>query len=254
MADDPVAEALLPGGNTAPVVRVGDTVRRRPTEHAAYVHRLLGFLKEQGWAGAPEFLGFDAQGREMLSHIDGHAAWAADQPESVRSDAALAGVARLVREFHDLTAGTPPADGREVVCHNDLSPKNTVYRDNGVGLRPVAFLDWDTAAPGPRIHDVAHAAWQYIPLESGTDPRVAAHRLRVLCDAYGLADRTPLPDAVLWWQARTRDGIRAEARGDGAQARAMTRLCEDGVPERIDAAHAWVVRHRGTLEAALSAW
>jgi aminoglycoside phosphotransferase (APT) family kinase protein len=70
-------------------------------------------------------------------------------------------VAELVRQFHDLTAGTLLADGQEVVCHNDLSPKNTVYRDLGRGLRPVAFLDWDLAAPGRRLHDVAHLCWQY---------------------------------------------------------------------------------------------
>jgi aminoglycoside phosphotransferase (APT) family kinase protein len=54
-------------------------------------------------------------------------------------------VAELVREFHDLTAGTPLAGADEVVCHNDLSPRNTVYED-GEALRPVAFIDWDAAA------------------------------------------------------------------------------------------------------------
>lgn len=49
--------------------------------------------------------------------------------------------AGLVREFHDLTAGSTLAGDAEVVCHNDLSPKNTVYRDPGTGLRPVAFID-----------------------------------------------------------------------------------------------------------------
>ena len=48
----------------------------------------------------------------------------------------LAEVARLVRQFHDLTAGTPLAGDQEVVCHNDLSPKNTVYRDDREGMRP----------------------------------------------------------------------------------------------------------------------
>lgn len=35
----------------------------------------------------------------------------------------------------------------EVVCHNDLSPKNTVYRDTGGQLLPAAFIDWDIAGP-----------------------------------------------------------------------------------------------------------
>ena len=64
--------------------------------------------------------------------------------------------AELVREFHDLTPGTPLAGDAQVVCHNDLAPNNTVYSPGGSGLRPVAFIDWDLAAPGQRIHDVAH--------------------------------------------------------------------------------------------------
>ena len=79
-----------------------------------------------------------------------------------------------MREFHDLTAGTPLAAGAEVVCHNDLSPKNTVHRDGGTGLAPVAFIDWDLAAPGERIHDIAHVCWQYLALgPGGDDPAVA---------------------------------------------------------------------------------
>lgn len=70
-------------------------------------------------------------------------------------------VGRLIRVLHDLTAGTALAGDREVVCHNDLSPKNTIYRGEGSDARPVAFFDWDLAAPGERIADVAHACWQY---------------------------------------------------------------------------------------------
>ena len=145
-------EQHLPGGFVTAVVRVGDSVRRPPSPNAAFVHDLLDHLERQGWEGAPRFLGIDAEGREVLSFLDGHVAWAPDQPAEVGSDDSLAGVARLVRQLHDLTAGTSLAGAAEVVCHNDLSPRNTVYRDQGRGLRPVAFIDWDIAAP-------ATAAW-----------------------------------------------------------------------------------------------
>ena len=146
------------------VVRVGDTVRRQPPAGAEFVHALLGWFERRGWSGAPRFLGTDDQGREVLSFIDGHVAWEPVQPPSVTSEASLARVAMLVREFHDLTAGTPLAAGAEVVCHNDLSPKNTVYRSGGMGLRPTAFIDWDIAAPGKRIGDIAHVCWQFLGL------------------------------------------------------------------------------------------
>ena len=39
-------------------------------------------------------------GREVLSFIEGHVAWEPAQPPSVTSDASLARLAGLVREFH----------------------------------------------------------------------------------------------------------------------------------------------------------
>ena len=97
----------------------------------------------------------------------GFVAWETTQPAEVRSEASLVAVAQLVRQFHDFTAQSKLVGDEEVACHNDLSPKNTVYRDLGQGLRPVAFIDWDIAAPGARIHDVAHVCWQYLGLGPG---------------------------------------------------------------------------------------
>ena len=64
-------EIPLPGGSVCAVVRVGDTVRRRPAARAGFVHGLLAFFERAGWDGAPRFLGFDGQGREILSFVDG---------------------------------------------------------------------------------------------------------------------------------------------------------------------------------------
>jgi aminoglycoside phosphotransferase (APT) family kinase protein len=150
-------------------------------------------------------------------------------------------VARLVRQFHDLTAGTDLAAGGEVVCHNDLSPKNTVYRES----LPVAFVDWDIAAPGERIHDVAHVCWQYLGLGPAVpDAAEAARLVRVIADAYGLADRTALVDTILWWQDRCWRGIDAAAEaGDPA----MVRLRDRGTVEAVRAAYDWTGGHRDVL-------
>jgi aminoglycoside phosphotransferase (APT) family kinase protein len=181
--------------------------------------------------------------------VDGFVAWEPEQAASVRSEASLARVAELVREFHDLTAGTSLAGDGEVVCHNDLSPKNTVYRDLGAGLRPVAFIDWDTAAPGRRIHDIAHVCWQYLNLGPDvSDVEQAARHLRLICDAYGMTRREGLLEAILWWQDRCRRGIEAAAEaGDPA----MVRLRESGVPRSVREAHRWVSAHRRELAATL---
>lgn len=235
----------LPGGWVNTVVRRGDTVRRPPPQRADFVHALLAFLARRGWSGAPRFLGTDEHGREILSFLPGHVAWEPEQPAAVTSDESLVGAAELVRGFHDLTADTPLAAGGLVVCHNDLAPKNTVYRDLGGGLRPVAFLDWDLAAPGERVHDVAHICWQFLDLgPTVTDTGEAARKIRLIRDAYGLHRHAPLIETILWWQDRCWRGIQAGAlTGDPA----AVRLRDAGAIEDVRAAYQWVADNRGRL-------
>jgi hypothetical protein len=238
-------EHSLPGGAISGAVRIGDTVHRRPGARAGFVHELLGFFERAGWPGAPRFLGFDARGREIVSFVDGYVAWRPDASAraSVTGEASLVRVAELVRDFHDLTAGSPLAGDQEVVCHNDLSPKNTVYR--GADLRPVAFIDWDLAAPGRRIHDVAHVCWQYLGLGPGAEAEAARRGIRLICDAYRLDGRDEIVDVIMWWQDRCWRGIEAGAEaGDPA----MVRLRDHGAVRDVRAAWGWMRRHRGELD------
>lgn len=123
-------------------------------------------------------------------------------------------MARLARQLHDLTAGTP------------------------------------LAGPGDRLHDVAHVCWQFLPLgPAAGDLDAAARRLRLVCDSYGLEDRTGLVDTILWWQDRCWRGIEARAAsGDPA----MRRLRDRGTVRAVRADHAWVTAHRERLEAAVA--
>ncbi|MFJ4933795.1 phosphotransferase [Streptomyces pseudovenezuelae] len=238
-------ESVLGGGAVNEVVRVGDTVRRSPSERSGFVRELLALFEDAGWRGAPRFLGADACGRETFGYIAGRAAVTAPERAAARTDEALTEVARLVRAFHDLTHGRALAGDRDVVCHHDLAPKNTVYAAG----RPVAFIDWDLAAPGERIHDLAHVCWQYLDLGPGvTDVRATARRIRLICDAYGLDERDGLLDTVLWWQDRCWRGIEAGAlRGE----RAMIGLRERGAVAEVRAAERWVAGHRHELGAFL---
>jgi hypothetical protein len=244
-------EQPLPGGYINQVVRIGPTVRRPPPNRASFVRSLLRHLERHEWPGAPRFLGVDEHGREILTYIAGQVPWEpGKRPPQTRSEAALVQVARLVRQFHDLTAGTELAGDAEVVCHNDLSPKNTVYRDRGDGLRPVAFIDWDIAAPGERVHDVAHVCWQYLDL--GPDvasPHRAARLIRAVADAYGMADQSTLVDTILWWQDRCWRGIEAGAEaGDPA----MIRLRDLGGAHQVREQFRWTADHRHTLRQGLT--
>jgi hypothetical protein len=244
-----VEETSLEGGAVNEVVRIGATVRRTPAARSHYVRDLLALFERRGWPGAPRFLGTDGQGREIFRYIEGRAAVSPEERIAARTDANLVRVARLVRAFHDLTHGTPSAGDGDVVCHNDLAPKNTVYAVRGDDWRPLAFVDWDLAAPGERVHDVAHLCWQYLDLgPEVTDVPHAARRIRLVCDAYGLDDRDVLVDTVLWWQDRCRRGIDAAAdRGEPA----MVALRDAGAVDEVRGAWEWVAEHRRELGAAL---
>lgn len=244
-----MSEYPLRGGSVSTVVRAGDTVRRPPGRR--FVRELLGFFERSGWGGAPRFLGVDERGREILTFVDGYVPWqergVLDVPGGlgVTAEASLVRVAELVREFHDLTAGTSLAGDAEVVCHNDLAPNNTVYSCDGAALRPVAFIDWDLAAPGRRIHDVAHVCWQYLGLGPGAAVGPGARGIRLICDAYRLDGRDEIVDVIMWWQDRCWRGIQGGAEaGDPA----MVRLRDDGAVREVRAAFGWVAAHRSELE------
>ncbi|WP_131098531.1 phosphotransferase [Streptomonospora litoralis] len=190
-------EHPLTGGNaTAGVVRVGDTVRRPAGFWTPAVHALLGHLHAVGFHAAPRPLGFDAQGREVLSFAPGTVVWP-DRFHLVRPRHRVVRLGRLVRDLHDALAEfrpppgacwqeLMPADGAEIVVRNDLAPWNLVASEDGAW----ALIDWDTAAWGTRLWDLAYAAHGFVPLSADAhwqEPEAeAGARLRVLADAYGL--------------------------------------------------------------------
>lgn len=71
-----------------------------------------------------------------------------------------------------------------MVSHNDPGPNNLVFRDE----RPVAFIDFDMAAPGEPLEDLGYMAWAWC-ISSKPDRQPAelqARQVRRLADAYGL--------------------------------------------------------------------
>ncbi|MEU6857898.1 phosphotransferase [Glycomyces sp. NPDC046736] len=240
-------EVPLEGGWMSSAVLKDGSVRRSVGTNAGFAHRLLRHFENAGWDHAPRLLGVDPEGREMLGYIEGEAAIEFDRSAYAETDASLARLGALVRQFHDLAADPALSGEAETVCHNDLSPKNTIYVD---GL-PVAIIDWDGAAPGERVHDVAHLCWQHLRLgPKATDVPETARRLGLVCDAYGLDEdrRSRLVEAVLWWQERCWRGIEAEAAaGDPVKIR----LRDMGTPAWIRECHVWVESHQAELEAAL---
>lgn len=236
-------EVSLEGGFLTEIVRVGDTVRRATGPWTPWVEQLLRFLRSSGFDAAPEPLGADERGRQVLRWIEGETRRGRETDDAVLMD-----VMRLVRRLHDLTAGTELAAGAECVVHRDLSPRNTVYRDG----RPVALIDWDGAGPGPRIEDVSRACWQFTDPTPRSDPAEIARRWALMADAYGLdgAATSALVAEVVARLEENADGIeaRAAAGSDGHR-----RLVELGAPVTIRSVRDWVVAHRADLERGLGA-
>ncbi|TDD02312.1 aminoglycoside phosphotransferase family protein [Nonomuraea deserti] len=206
MRDVP-AEVPLTGGRITPgVVRVADTVRRPATGSSAFVTRLLTHLQRCQFSGAPRYLGRDTAGRDVLSYLPG---WV---PATFRrwSDTQVAAAGVLLRSLHDATRSSGLTGEHPVVCHHDPGPNNTVFR---AGL-PVAFIDFDTAAPGDPLEDIGYMAWTWCVSSKSTAPPAAeqAAQVRVLVDAYGLdaERRAAVVDAILdrqsrnirWWTGR----------------------------------------------------
>ena len=212
------------GGNLSASVRVGNTVHRRAGPWTPAVHALLTHLQRVGFGAAPQPLGMDEQGRAVLAFIPGdvYMGWPEPLPQWMFEDEiTLTAAAKLMRRYHDsiATFAPPPdarwrlvaPDAREVICHNDWSPSNAIFRDHV----PIVMLDWDSAGPGSRLWDVAGAAYTWVPLNPRTTPPslgAKAARFEVFCHAYdeGIV-RTAVFDTLIEKLPIAADFIQAEA-------------------------------------------
>ncbi|MDG9720022.1 phosphotransferase [Streptomyces sp. DH24] len=257
----------LAGGllNAGAVFRRGALVDRPAPRNAHALHAHLRALRERGFDAAPSPVRLTADGREQLTFIPGDVALP-PFPDWVMTDTALASVGGLLRRLHDAGGAVPagsgvpwPRDladpeGGTTLCHNDVCPDNVVFRDG----RAAALIDFDMAAPGRPLWDVAMAARYWVPM---LDPASAAGlypagldapaRLRTLADGYGLSppERAELPavveQATEVCRAFVADRV---AGGDPGYVRA---LAERGGWERWDRVQAWLTAHRETFADAL---
>jgi Ser/Thr protein kinase RdoA (MazF antagonist) len=229
--------SLTGGRLTEGVIRVGNTVRRPTGPHSPFVHRLLRRLEAVGFDGAPRLLGVDGRGREVLSFLDG---WVPPNLDRF-SEETLVAAARLLRRFHDATAGSELAGAHEVVCHNDPSPCNYVF----VAGRPAALIDFDHAAPGDRLRDIAYAGWLWTLSADEDGPPAAeqARRLRLMAESYGLQNASGMLDAVL---RRQEENL--------AETQARTRSQDESVARYAQDAAAWQREQMAWLRANATAF
>lgn len=256
-------------GVTPNIVRVADTVRRPVRPFTITVQAYLAHLHRAGFSAAPRPLGFDEQGREVLSFVPGEVP-REPLPREATGEEVLVALARLVRRLHDAAQGwTPPENATwatlpgteaipfvdtdaELVGHRDYCPGNVVFRD---GL-PAALIDFDLARPTTRIYDIANALYWWAPLLHPKDrtPALAdadiPHRVAVFADAYGMTgqqrhDLMPLAERMVH---RFHLASRAAAEADPV----FRRFWLDGVKDRMPRAEEWLTRESPAIAALLT--
>lgn len=263
------ADQVLGGGlaNLGQVVRRGDVVERPAPPHAAALHEYLRSLREAGFDGAPEPKELRG-GREVLSFVYGDVA-VPPYPEWSKTEQALTSVGRLLRRMHDAAASVPipeaqwPSEfadpgtrnGRDqlILCHNDACLENVVFRDG----EAAALIDFDFAAPGRPLWDLAFCAWYWVPMVPGEIRQVEGmdgldpvSRLRVLADAYGLdgADRRSLLELFPEVTETCRRFVNGRvAAGDPV----FTEVDAARDPRRWNKIHKWLAEHREDFLTAL---
>ena len=145
-----------------------------------------------------------------------------------------------------------PAGGASF-CHNDVCVENVVFRDG----RAVALLDFDFAAPGRPLYDLAQMAKMCVPLDTPDDAAVWGRgsadpfrRLRIVADGYGLPPgRDEFLQVLEVAIARGGEFVRRRVeRGEPMFVQMWGRM---GGEARYERRTAWFQRHRSRFLEAL---
>lgn len=259
-------EELLAGGvaNAGAVTRLGDHVLRPANPHSASIHRFLHALRSTGFEGASQPVAIDPDGRERLVFIEGAVALP-PFPAWVQADEVLASAAALMRRFHDASGRidatgmawsaemADPAGG-PIICHNDVCLENVVFRDG----QAIGLLDWDFAAPGRAIYDLAQFARMCIPIDDDLSAECLGFalsdrsaRLRVVADEYGLRGSERHELVVMMNASIERGGEFVRRRVDAGDLNFIKMLQDIGGMERFERRRRWWNEHHEEFSLAM---
>jgi len=213
--------------------RIGGTVHRAAGPWTAAVHALLGFLASR-LEHTPRVLGFDEQGREVLTFLPGRVAGTGT---GLLTPGQIDSLVAWTRRFHAVVAGfdhpgpwrCPRVPQASLIGHNDIAPYNVCFDGDDVA----GVFDWDLAGPTTPLMELAFIAWNCVPLWRDIGDEAAAERIRRICSAYGGVHPTQVVDAVPRRIQMMQGRIpRGAAAGDAG----LRRLMSHGEPERSQAA------------------
>ncbi len=211
-SDELVSELPSGGANQGRVIRVGDRVHRPRRRNSRAVQSLLAHLQSVGFGGAPRPLGFDEEGREMVSWIEGTVPTPGTHAWVITEDA-LRSSGELIADFRDAVSSYPIDDDdgwfnsppvpdvfatTEIIGHNDVDFGNVVFRDH----HAVALIDFDFAAPSDRVWEVAVAAYYLVPVGKADTARWPPNEaLRDRLRTFAQACRLDTPSKQMLWDA-----------------------------------------------------
>lgn len=202
-----MSEEYLTTNSEHPVVRIGNEVHRPTGWWTPAVHDLLKHLEKVGFQYSPRVLGFDNEGREVLSYIEGETGsknnW---KPiwQKITNEQGLRKLAELLRTYHDAVADYKPPIGSEwasskkalepgeIICHGDFGVWNIIWQGN----EPVGIVDWDMAFPAKPEYDILYALEYAAPFRDDENTLKWHHfetlpnrkdRIAIFLDAYGTA-------------------------------------------------------------------
>jgi aminoglycoside phosphotransferase (APT) family kinase protein len=171
-----------------------------------------------------------------------------------------------MRRFHDASRSFDPtgstwsrelADpaGGPIICHNDACLENVVFRDGSA----VGLVDFDFAAPGRPVYDVAQFARMCVPVDDdinagrlGWQLADQPARLRLVADAYGLdlAERHELLEILAASIAVGGEFVRRRVEAGDPN---FIKMWKDmGGVERFDRRRQWWAEHQDQFSSALT--
>lgn len=264
------AEETLASEGVTHVVRVGQTVRRPARPFTATIQAYLSYVRSRGFIDCPEPLGFDHEGREVLSYVAGDVP-VEPLPAYAATSEALEVLGTLIRRLHDAADGwVPPTDAAwsgppgarpagvvplfdepELVSHMDYCPGNVVFE----GGLPTAFIDFDLARPTTRVADLANALYWWAPLVDPVDraPSLATAdvtaRVRAFADAYGMTREQRAEVVAVANRAVANSALTSRAAAEVDPV--FRRWWDEGLKDRMPRTVEWLAKESEALRAAL---